>query len=135
MSQTVMSPEEIRRIAEAIAKRITENAPGAAAPRGAAESPPSAASRLGSAEAGVLGDGVFGTIDEAARAARAAFVALSALGLEQRKAIVESMRRSMRAQAEPLARMAAEESGLGRAEDKIEKNLLVTNKTPGPEEL
>ena len=31
--------------------------------------------------------------------------------------------------------MAVEETGLGRVEDKVQKNLLVTNKTPGPEEL
>ena len=31
--------------------------------------------------------------------------------------------------------MAHEETGLGRAEDKTLKNLLVTNKTPGPEDL
>ncbi len=78
---------------------------------------------------------MFATLDEAVRAARTAFTALSALGLEQRKLIIESMRKSMRAQAESLARLAVDESGLGRFEDKVQKNLLVTNKTPGPEEL
>ena len=34
-----------------------------------------------------------------------------------------------------LARMAVEETGLGRYDDKINKNLLVGNKTPGPEIL
>src|SRR6185503_6998844 len=123
MSQTGMSPEDIRRIAEAIAAQIEGRLPAAgAAPR--SESTPSG-----------LGDGIFGTIEEAARAARAAFLALSALGLEQRKEIVESMRRSMRAEAANLAKIAVDETGFGRAEDKVEKNLLVTNKTPGPEEL
>ena len=31
--------------------------------------------------------------------------------------------------------MAVEETGLGRVEDKILKNRLVTEKTPGPEDL
>lgn len=122
-----MSPEEIRRIAEAIASKLMANAPAAAAP---ATAPSNRAAPPAS-----LGDGVFATLDEAAQAARAAFVALSGIGLEQRKQIIESMRKSMRAQAESLARMAVDESGLGRFEDKIQKNLLVTNKTPGPEEL
>ena len=45
------------------------------------------------------------------------------------------MRTAMRAQAENLARLAVDESGLGRFEDKVQKNLLVTNKTPGVEDL
>ena len=36
---------------------------------------------------------------------------------------------------EPLAREAESETKLGRWEDKVHKNLLVTNKTPGPEDL
>jgi len=48
---------------------------------------------------------------------------------------VNQMRVSMRHNAQMLAWMAREETGLGRYEDKIEKNLLVANKTPGPEDL
>jgi acyl-CoA reductase-like NAD-dependent aldehyde dehydrogenase len=68
-------------------------------------------------------------------AARRAFRALDALTLAKRYEIVAAMRSVMRANAELLARMAWEETGLGRAEDKIQKNLLVTEKTPGPEIL
>jgi aldehyde dehydrogenase len=126
MSQTGMSAEQIRRIAEAIASKLT----------GVGPSEPSSGSRGASpAPAAALGDGIFASVDEAVRAARTAFHALNAIGLDQRKEIIESMRRSMRAQAEPLARLAAAEPGLGRAEDKVQKNLLVTNKTPGPEDL
>src|ERR1043166_6124993 len=39
------------------------------------------------------------------------------------------------AHAISLARDAQEETGLGRVDDKIIKNRLVTNKTPGPEVL
>jgi aldehyde dehydrogenase len=38
-------------------------------------------------------------------------------------------------EGERLAYMAAEETGLGRAEDKVVKNRLVTTSTPGPEDL
>jgi acyl-CoA reductase-like NAD-dependent aldehyde dehydrogenase len=82
-----------------------------------------------------LGDGVFATVDEAVNAARSAYEAYISMGLERRYAIVDSIRRSMRRHAEPLARMAHEETGLGRWRDKLKKNLLVTEKTPGPEDL
>ncbi len=55
--------------------------------------------------------------------------------LEKRIELVAAMRSIMRANAELLARMACEETGLGRTEDKIRKNLLVIEKTPGPEVL
>ena len=38
-------------------------------------------------------------------------------------------------QAEVLARMAVEETGLGRVDDKTTKNRLVARKAPGPEDL
>ena len=41
----------------------------------------------------------------------------------------------MRGAAAELARAAHRETGLGRAEDKTRKNLLVTERTPGPEDL
>ena len=136
-----MNPDDIRRFAEAIAKQLTGGGFGSA-PAGPTHShAPVTSGRGMGAEPGlpggapIVGDGVFGTIDEATRASRAAFAALSAIGLEHRKAIIESMRQAMRREAENLARMAVDETGLGRYEDKIQKNLLVTNKTPGSEEL
>jgi aldehyde dehydrogenase len=122
-----MSPEEIRRIAEAIAQKIM----GESAPLSPSAAASSGAPRSDSA----LGDGIFTSIDAAVKAARTAFFALSTQGLEQRKRIIESMRAALRLQAKALADLAHEDTGLGRAEDKLAKNLLVTNKTPGPEEL
>ncbi len=82
-----------------------------------------------------LGDGIHATIDEAVRAARNAFTSYREMGLESRKTIVESMRAAMLREGERLAYLAAEETGIGRAEDKVIKNRLVTTKTPGPEDL
>jgi acyl-CoA reductase-like NAD-dependent aldehyde dehydrogenase len=82
-----------------------------------------------------LGDGIHPTIDTAVRAARAAFVEYREMGLESRKTIVDGMRATMLREGERLAYMAAEETGIGRAEDKVVKNRLVTTKTPGPEDL
>lgn len=79
--------------------------------------------------------GVFPTVDAAIQAAEAAFRAFRAIGLERRAAIIQRLREGLRAQAEVLARLAVEETGLGRVEDKVLKNLLVIDKTPGPEVL
>lgn len=80
-------------------------------------------------------DGIFPSIDEAVAAARAAFQALNGMSLAKRHEIIAAIRSAMRANAELLARMAHEETGLGRPEDKLQKNLLVVEKTPGPEML
>jgi acyl-CoA reductase-like NAD-dependent aldehyde dehydrogenase len=131
MSQPGIDPAQIRRIAEAIAREIAQAPPEV---RGGSQ-PAAAPAPTAAPAPAALGDGVFASLDDAARAAREAFVALDALGLGRRFAIIEAMRQAARPQAEPLARLAVEETGLGRLEDKIQKNLLVTNKTPGPEEL
>ena len=57
------------------------------------------------------------------------------MGLGTRKTIVEAMRSAMLKEGERLAYMAREETGIGRAEDKVIKNRLVTTRTPGPEDL
>ncbi len=82
-----------------------------------------------------LVDGIHPSIDQAVAAAKNAFASYREMGLESRKAIVEAMRAAMLREGERLAYMAAEETGLGRGEDKVVKNRLVTTKTPGPEDL
>ncbi|MFP4073572.1 MAG: aldehyde dehydrogenase family protein [Actinomycetota bacterium] len=82
-----------------------------------------------------LGDGIHASIEDAVRAARNAFTTSREMGLETRKTIVESMRAAMLREGERLAYMAVEETGIGRAEDKVVKNRVVTTKTPGPEDL
>jgi acyl-CoA reductase-like NAD-dependent aldehyde dehydrogenase len=79
--------------------------------------------------------GVFPSIEQAYEAAREAQIAYQRTTLEQRHAIVESVRRTMREHVEEISTLAVEETGLGRAADKVQKNLLVTNKSPGPEIL
>ncbi len=81
------------------------------------------------------GVGVFGSIDEAVRAAQAAHEKLRLMDLKRRGQIIASIRTKMLAHAEELARRAHAETGLGRVEDKLLKNRLVTEKTPGPEML
>lgn len=82
-----------------------------------------------------LGDGVFATVDEAVAAARRAFEVYRSSGLGARKDIIDSIRSMMRENNERLAYMARQETGLGRADDKVLKNHLVIERTPGPEDL
>jgi len=82
-----------------------------------------------------LGEGLYATVDEAVGAAERAYGAYTELGSEIRRTIVASIRESMLENAEHLAAMAQEETGLGRVEDKVRKNILVATRTPGPEDL
>ena len=82
-----------------------------------------------------LGEGIYPTVDEAVAAATTAFEAFQSVGLEGRKTIIAAVRASMLRHGELLAEMAHAETGLGRVEDKIVKNRVVTTKAPGPEDL
>ena len=79
------------------------------------------------------GLGLYPDVDQAVRAARIAFDKLNLLPLERRQEIIRHMRQATREAAQLLAYEAWQETGLGRYEDKIQKNLLVANKTPGTE--
>ena len=90
---------------------------------------------LAAASAAELGDGIHATIDQAVAAATVAYQAFGSMGLDGRRVIIEAVRHSMLEHAEHLARMAHQETHLGRFEDKIVKNRLVTTKAVGPEDL
>jgi acyl-CoA reductase-like NAD-dependent aldehyde dehydrogenase len=121
-----LSDQEIELIAQRIVADLTGKDGGAAAvPAGKSSSIPSSAGEMG----------IFDTIDDAVKAASIAFCQFDQMGLRKRNAIIASIRDSMRENGNALARMAHEETGLGRYEDKILKNQLVTEKTPGTEDL
>jgi acyl-CoA reductase-like NAD-dependent aldehyde dehydrogenase len=79
--------------------------------------------------------GLYCDLDSAVSAAWRAFEELQELPLEKRRSLLEAMRTAARAAAPELARLAVEETGLGRVDDKVAKNLLVADKTPGLEIL
>jgi propionaldehyde dehydrogenase len=82
-----------------------------------------------------LQTGVFASIDAAIEAAEKAFSSFVGLPLDKRTAIIENIRKVCRENNEVIARMAVEETGLGRYEDKMAKNLLGITKTPGTEDV
>ena len=81
------------------------------------------------------GHGIFSTVDEAVNAAKEAELAFRQVSIDLRKKMIQAMRDVSIQHAEELAKMAVEETGLGRVENKIDKNLLAANKTPGVEDL
>ena len=117
---------------EAIARRIAGDL------RGSGATAPAPAPATPAASTPAIPDGaqgVYRTVDEAVAAAKAAFPVFSGLTLEKRGKVIESIRQVMRENATTLAKAAFDETGYGRFEDKILKNQLVIEKTPGLEDL
>ena len=79
--------------------------------------------------------GVFPDVEAAVRAARRAHEANEAASLDTRKRWVEVMRETARKLIPQLAKFAVDETGYGRVEDKLKKNQLCADKTPGPDML
>ncbi len=79
--------------------------------------------------------GVYPDAESAVQAARRGFEANEKAPIELRARMIEAMRNVARAHVRELAQYAVEETGLGRVQDKIGKNTLVIDKTPGTEIL
>lgn len=78
---------------------------------------------------------VFDDVNEAISVAIAAQKQLMRMSVEERGKLIEAMRQAARDHAEELAILAHEETGYGKVQHKIAKNLLAANKTPGIEDL
>lgn len=81
------------------------------------------------------GRGVFLSMDQAIAAAAASFAAFSETPLAVRRRIIEEMRKIILENLLYLSSLAESETGLGRSEDKVMKNRLAAEKTPGVEDL
>jgi aldehyde dehydrogenase len=81
------------------------------------------------------GENLFPDVDSAVAAARRAYLQLGDLPLSLREDMIAHIRRAMRENAQLLAYEAWQETGMGRYEDKIQKNLLNANRAPGTEIL
>lgn len=132
-----MQTEEIARIVGEVLKRLESQ--GALGQIGEAAKPsaaPGPALGLSGLQGGAgLDSVVHSSVDSAVAAAAKAQRVFQDLGVEKRKEIIKAMRKVSVANAERLAKMAREETGLGRAEDKVQKNLICALKTPGVEDL
>jgi aldehyde dehydrogenase len=84
--------------------------------------------------AGATGDdGIFETLDAAVAAARAAYPKINTIAIRDR--VVATIRKTALDNAQMLAELAVAETGMGRVADKIRKNILVAERTPGTEAL
>lgn len=79
--------------------------------------------------------GVFSTMTEALNAVEKAYAFFRNYSIEQREKMIANIRKLTLAEAETMAVMGVEETGMGRVSDKIIKHQLVANKTPGTEDL
>jgi acyl-CoA reductase-like NAD-dependent aldehyde dehydrogenase len=79
--------------------------------------------------------GIHPDLDTAVAAARASFEAYERVPLDTRIAVIAAVREILLANDRALSELAVSETGLGRVEDKILKNRLVTERTPGTEDL
>ncbi len=135
-----MATLDERRIAEIVERVVARlgTQPGAGPMRSQASStttrtadePPRTQPRI---PAGRLGS--YDTPDAAVAAATKGFVENEKLPLELRGKMIAAMRETTRKHVRELAQYAVEETTFGRVEDKINKNLLVVEKTPGLEIL
>lgn len=80
-------------------------------------------------------NGIFEDIHNAIAAAKAAHRKLMEYTLEDREKFITAMRAAARENARQLAELAYEETGYGHVEDKVIKNILAADKTPGTEDL
>lgn len=127
---------------QAIIERVMREVGASREPAGQAQPAPPPPERRASARQqppaapAVAGkDGVYPGLDEAVAAARVAFRRLNALPLAIRQDMVAHMRQAGRENATVLAEIAWRETGMGRVEDKVLKNILNADKAPGTEAL
>ena len=113
-----VSEDGVRRIVEEVVEQVLGSGAGSGAP-----------------DAGGSGAGLFRSADEAVAAAGRAQRSLVEQSLELRRKIVEAIRQTTRDHAETFSRMALEETGMGRFEDKVQKHHLAADLTPGVEDL
>lgn len=124
-----MDEKQIAGIVERVAARLALMNTGAAKPSTSVvtdnQPPDNGGKRIGS----------YATVNEAVASAKAAFISLDSYPLAERRLMINAMREAVRREIPELSKMAVEETGLGRVADKILKNTLVVDKTPGIEIL
>ncbi len=79
--------------------------------------------------------GVFDDMYDAIAAAKEAQKIMRELPMDIRENIISNIRRRTKEQAETMARMGVEETGMGNVGDKILKHQLLAEKTPGTEDI
>lgn len=79
--------------------------------------------------------GLFDDMNDAIRSAKEAQKVMQKMPLDFREKIINNIRKKTLENAETLAKMAVEETGMGNVGDKILKHQLLAEKTPGTEDI
>ena len=79
--------------------------------------------------------GVFKEMNDAIEAAKKAELIVKKMSMDQREKIITCIRKKIKENAEIMARMGVDETGMGNVGDKILKHHLVADKTPGTEDI
>lgn len=83
----------------------------------------------------IEGQGVFADMNEAIEASKKAQKYVQRMTMDGREQIISNIRKKTNENAETLARMGVEETGMGNVGHKILKHRLVAEKTPGTEDI
>ena len=108
-----LSEQEINRIVQSVLNELDDGV-----------------SRSGGAK---IATGIYENLDDAVEAAQRAQKAIKTL--EFRGKVIQAMRQAGVQHARELAEMAVQETGMGRVEDKVKKNVSQAELTPGIEDL
>ncbi len=81
------------------------------------------------------GDGLYSNIEDAIAAAKKSQVKLTDMGRQARFKIIANIRKRCLENIERFAKLTVDETKLGRYKDKVIKNQVAINFTPGPENL
>ena len=79
--------------------------------------------------------GIFTDMNDAIAAAKEAQKVVRKMSMDQREKIIAGIRKKIRENAEIMARMGVEETGMGNVGHKILKHYLVADNTPGTEDI
>jgi acyl-CoA reductase-like NAD-dependent aldehyde dehydrogenase len=133
----VLPPDQIERLVDKVVEKLrhAEGLPQAGAGadgagRGFAVAPGRSAAYVRSAQPGIHDD-----LDQAVAAAGRAFDIWREVKVETRAKCIAAIRKVCLDRVEEIARKAVAETGLGRVEDKLVKNRVAIEKTPGLEIL
>lgn len=80
-------------------------------------------------------NGIFTDMNDAIAAAKESNAVVRKMTMDQREKIISNIRKKTKENAEILARMGVEETGMGNVGHKILKHHLVAEKTPGTEDI
>ncbi len=79
--------------------------------------------------------GIYEDMNDAIEAVKESQRILQRMSMDAREKIISTIRKKVLEQAERLARMGVEETGMGNVGDKILKHQLLAEKTPGTEDI